>query len=526
MRVSERLYPILEKARSAGRGFLFRTEPVSRYWLARFLILRLTGAVYSIAFLILIHQGLPLLGESGLLPIPRFLDSFAAPGDSRWEAFFDLPSVFWLGYSDTAFQVLAWFGAGLSLVVLLGWANTPILLTLWFLYMSFVHAGQTWYSFGWEIQLLETGFFAAFLCPLWDPRPFPASPPPAAVIWMFRWLACRIYLGAGLIKLRGDACWLDLTCLDYHFESQPLPNPLSPWFHYLPHGVLRFGTGMNHFIQLVTPVFLFYPRTLRHVAASLYLLLQVLLMLSGNLSFLNWLTVIPVLACFDDDCLGHFVPRFLRDRAQRAQDEAVQPRYMRPLSLALIFLVAWLSVPVVQNLLSPAQRMNFSFNRLHLVNTYGAFGAMGKHRHELILEGTDEEGPADEVVWKEYEFKAKPGDPARTLPVVSPYHYRLDWQIWFAAKDSPARHPWLIHLVWKLLHNDPGALSLLANHPFPVHPPRSIRVGYYRYRMLKPGDPSGKVWERTRLGDYLKPISIDLPGFKSLVASQGWKPEG
>ena len=121
--------------------------------------------------------------------------------------------------------------------MLLGFANALLMAVLWALYMSFVHVGQDWYGYGWEIQLLETGFLAIFLCPLLDARPFPRRPPPRAVIWLLRWLIFRIMLGAGLIKLRGDPCWRDLTCLDYHYETQPIPNPLSRSLHFMPRVV-------------------------------------------------------------------------------------------------------------------------------------------------------------------------------------------------------------------------------------------------------------------------------------------------
>src|SRR5207302_4924950 len=118
--------------------------------------------------------------------------------------------------------------------VLAGFANALLLAVLWALYLSFVHVGQDWYGYGWEIQLLETGFLAVFLCPLLDGRPFPRRPPPVAVIWCFRWLVFRVMVGAGLIKLRGDPCWRNLTCLYYHYETQPIPNPLSRRLHFMP----------------------------------------------------------------------------------------------------------------------------------------------------------------------------------------------------------------------------------------------------------------------------------------------------
>src|SRR5688500_3448866 len=123
---------------------------------------------------------------------------------SRAAVFGRLPSLFWFAPSDALLATLAWLGVALSALVLAGYANALILLALWVLYSSFVHVGQVWYGYGWEIQLLETGLLGCFLCPLIDARPFPRRPPPTAVIWLFRWLAVRIMWGAGLIKLRGD----------------------------------------------------------------------------------------------------------------------------------------------------------------------------------------------------------------------------------------------------------------------------------------------------------------------------------
>ena len=147
--------------------------------------------------------------------------------------------MFWLGAGDTALRLAGWVGRGAR-----RWPCSRVTPTrsCWpccaRCRSRSSNVGQTFYGFGWELQLVETGFLCIFLCPLLDARPFPRRPPPATVIWLLRWLAVRIMWGAGLIKLRGDPCWRDLTCLDFHFETQPIPNPLSPFFHQLP--ALRF----------------------------------------------------------------------------------------------------------------------------------------------------------------------------------------------------------------------------------------------------------------------------------------------
>src|SRR6202012_5303620 len=173
-----------------------------------------------------------------------------------------------------------------------GYANAPMLAILWLLYMSFVNAGQEWYGYGWEIQLLETGFLAIFLCPLADARPFPKRAPPMLIITLFRWLIFRIMLGSGLIKIRGDEVWRNSTALYYHFETQPLPGPLSRWFHFLPRMALKIGVWFNWLAELIAPCFVFWPPPPRHIAGAIIILFQLNLILSGNLSFLNWLTII------------------------------------------------------------------------------------------------------------------------------------------------------------------------------------------------------------------------------------------
>src|SRR5512146_1739211 len=215
------------------------------------MILRLLGVIYAIAFLVAINQLLPLIGSDGLLPVGIYFNQIRETLGSTSAGFMRLPSLFWFFHSDTALLTVAWTGFILSLIVTAGFANAPILTVLWLLDMSIVHAGQIWYGYGWEIQLLETGFLSIFLCPLLDGRPFPKSRPPLLVIWLFRWLGFRIMIGAGLIKLRGDPCWRDLTCLYYHYETQPIPNPLSRYLHFAPHWFHKVETAWNHVIELV-----------------------------------------------------------------------------------------------------------------------------------------------------------------------------------------------------------------------------------------------------------------------------------
>jgi len=375
--------------------------------------LRGLGLIYAAAYLILVQQGRALIGAHGILPAARYLERLTDVFHSRAAGFWQLPSVFWLSASDAGLQACAWLGLLGALAMMAGFANAPLLTLLWALYLSFTHVGQIFYGYGWDSLLCETGFLAIFLAPGWRLRQFDrASPPPQIVIVLFRWLTFRIMFGAGLIKLRGDECWSNLTCLAYHYETQPNPGPLSPLFHSAPLWFHELGALFNHLVEVVAPFGVFGPRRLRLMAGSLIVLFQSILIASGNLSFLNWLTLIIALACFDDQALLAVVPIKWRQttQARLALLAPAEPaRGRRAVSVALALVIGVLSLNPIVNLLSPRQAMNASFDPFNLVNTYGAFGSVSRERYEVIIEGTRSASIDEHSEWKEYELPCKPG---------------------------------------------------------------------------------------------------------------------
>ena len=492
------------------------------YWLTRFVILRLLGVIYAVAFFVAINQIVPLIGSSGLLPVKIYLKQVSAALGSDGSGFMRLPSLFWLWHSDAALLAVAWAGFLLSCVVAAGFANVPLLTVLWFLYMSIVHAGQDWYGYGWEIQLTETGFLAIFLCPLLDMRPFPRQAPPMPIIVLFRWLAFRIMLGAGLIKFRGDKVWRDATALYYYFETQPIPGQLTRWFHFLPHTALKIGVWFNWLAELGAPWFVFGPRLARHIAGSVIVLFQFAIILSGNLSFLNWLTIIPALACFDDGIWARVLPKQLTAKAETAAANAEVSKPMLTTAWVIAGVLALLSIQPTINMLSPGQVMNTSFDPLDLVNTYGAFGSVGQERLNVIFEGTSDDTTGRKARWKPYVYKGLPVRLNQQPPQIAPYQLRLDWQMWFAAMGTADQYPWTLNLVWKLLHNDTSSISLFARSPFADKPPRYIRAVLYRYKFAKPGNAEGLYWTREQIGDWIPALSVEDPRLIRFLQGQGW----
>jgi hypothetical protein len=519
-----------DEARALRRGW-WRFGPAPRYWLTRFVLLRGMGFIYLVAFFSLAQQLVPLLGVEGLTPAVAFLERVGMTHPGTFERAWKVPSLFWLGASDAALLAGAWLGVALSLLLLMGLANVPLMMALWALYTSFVNVGQVWYGYGWEILLLEAGFLAIFLVPPWDPRPLSAATPPSRqVVWLYRWLVFRLMFGAGLIKLRGDPCWVELTCLAHHYETQPNPNPLSYYLHAAPLWFHQAGVLFNHAVEVVAPWFVFGPRRARHVAGGLIVIFQVILIVSGNLSFLNWLSIVVALACFDDGLLERLLPGRLRQRVRsrlEARGDAAPSRQRQALSWALVALVGVLSVNPVVNLLSSQQWMNASFDPFRLVNTYGAFGTIGKERTEVVIEGTRDAVPGPDADWREYELPCKPGDPHRRPCVITPYHYRLDWQMWFAGFGDIRREPWTVHLAHKLLEGDPTIKSLFAHDPFPDpdHPPRYVRMTRWRYAFTTPSERTGAWWHRERLDEpFLHPVHREHPALRQFLTAHGWAP--
>lgn len=460
------------------------------YWLAREALQRGIAGIYLIAFIAAARQFRALLGTHGLLPIPRFVAG---------QTLRSCPSIFVLHYSDRFFAAVCGAGAAVAAGLLAGlgnavplWAAMALWFVLWLLYLSVVNVGQRWYSFGWESLLLEAGFLAIFL----GNDDIAA---PVLMLWLARWLLFRVEFGAGLIKMRGDPCWRNLTCLKYHHETQPMPGPLSWFFHHLPMPLHRIEVAGNHIAQLVVPFGLFAPQPVASIAAAIIIVTQLWLVLSGNFAWLNWLTIVLAFSAINDGPARRLLS------LPSAPPPEPTPAWFVAVVIAVTVAVLILSYWPVRNLLSRPQRMNASFNRLHLVNTYGAFGTITRTRDELIIEGTDSEAVDEHTAWREYRFKGKPGEVGRMPRQWAPYHLRLDWLMWFAAISPGYADPWLPRLLTRLLDGDRATLRLLRANPFPERPPRYVRVQLYRYRFSTAAELRREHvwWHRELLGEYL-----------------------
>ncbi|WP_431280020.1 lipase maturation factor family protein [Leifsonia poae] len=476
-------------------GWLAATD----YSVAREVLQRGIAALYLIAFISAVNQFPALLGEHGLLPVPRFLRLAYARRQ---------PTLFRWRYSDRLLRAVAWTGAALSALVVAGipqfapsWALLLVFLVVWGLYLSIVNVGQTFYSFGWESLLLEAGFTVGFLGSH-------DTAAPITIILLLRWLVFRLEFGAGMIKMRGDRSWRDLTALYYHHETQPMPNPLSRTAHLLPKWWHRVEVLGNHFAQLVVPWFLFAPQPVASCAAAIVILTQLWLVATGNFAWLNVITIVLAFSAVSDTVLSTVFGALPVGTVGDIGAGSV-PAWFAVVALAASILLIVLSWRPLANLFSRHQLMNASFNRWHLVNAYGAFGSVTKERYEIIVEGTIEDAGSSAAVWREYEFKGKPGDARRLPPQVAPYHLRLDWLMWFLALGSRDTR-WFEVFLLRLLEADAPTLRLIRRAPFGRDKPTAVRARtfLYRYSTRAEKRETGMRWIRVEVGTLVAPVAL------------------
>ncbi|MGO4783010.1 lipase maturation factor family protein [Cryobacterium sp. W22_MBD10_FK3] len=478
------------------------------YDIAREILQRGIAAIFLIAFLSAYNQFPALLGERGLLPVPRFVAIVP---------FRRAPSLFQWRYSDKMLRRVAIGGMVLSASIVLGlpqlgqaWLPMLAFLTLFAAYLSIVNVGQTFYSFGWESLLVEAGFIVAFLGS-------DAVATPLPVLFFLRWLVFRLEFGAGMIKLRGGREWRDLTALFYHHETQPMPNPVSWFVHHLPRWFHRGEVLANHAVQLIAPFLIFAPQPVASVAAGVMVFSQLWLVVTGNFAWLNWITIMLAAAAIDDAAFrwvgGLFAPALRAPQAAPAATAGEQPPWFVAVVLAVTLGLLVLSYWPARNLLRRRQLMNASFNAFHLVNAYGAFGTVTKERFEVIVEGCDSVDPGDSTAWREYEFRGKPGTVSRLPGQFAPYHLRLDWLMWFLALGSRDTR-WFEAFLARLLQGDRATLRMLAGNPFPAHPPRYVRARVFLYRFSTRAERRSEHvwWVRTEVGTLVPPVELSPEG--------------
>ncbi|MGD8614204.1 MAG: lipase maturation factor family protein [Gammaproteobacteria bacterium] len=471
--------------------------PDHRYQLVAALFLRLLGIIYLIAFVSIGVQIEGLAGSQGILPFRQELDYIAS--QTGWTRYLQVPTLFWINAGDTALVGAALAGALASVLIVFDRLTRPALFAAFLLYLSLYHAGQVFLTFQWDGLLLEAGFLAIFL-----------TPRSRIVVLLFRWLLFRLRFMSGISKLVfQDPTWSGLTALNYYFQVQPLPTPLAWYANQLPEWLLKAGTAGTLIVEILIPFMMFLTRRWRFAAAWITILWQVLIILTSNHNWFNFLTIALCLFLFDDAALQRVLPTRLQRALLARGGDPGGGRRMSHVATSILagFVLVTSGVQLWE--LTTLKRSAGVIRTLvdyteafRVVNKYHVFAVMKTERIEVELQGS-----VDGNTWKTYVFKYRPGDPAERPPVVMPHHPRLDWRMWFVTMH-PKHLRWFEHFLQALLDNSPPVTALLRHNPFAGQPPRFIRVSAWRYRFTTPqeGEQTGAWWHRESLGPFM-PLS-------------------
>jgi predicted DCC family thiol-disulfide oxidoreductase YuxK len=500
------------------RLFWGRDPEPSSYVLSRWVFLRLLGLVYVIGFLSLRVQVAGLIGANGILPAGDFLQAVQREYGSAGYRL--VPTLAWISSSDTALKLLCSVGALAGLLVMLGIVTGPALALAWLFYLSLVMVGQDFLSFQWDALLLEAGFLTIFLAPwrLFEP-PWRSSAcfVSTTVLWLERWLLFRLMFLSGAVKLlSGDSTWRNLTALNYHYWTQPLPTPAAWYAAQLPAWFQKMSVVGVFVMELGVPFLIFTPQRFRRLGAGLIVGFQLLIALTGNYCFFNLLTIVLCVLLLDDSFLSRWLPARLVERlveGTRARGRVAHFAWAgRVLRAALALVILTISGSEMledfqQGSMVPgfARQLVDWQSHFNLANSYGLFRVMTTSRIEIVVEGSN-----DGQTWQAYEFKYKPGDLARRPPWVAPYQPRLDWQMWFAALGTYEQNQWFSNLMIRLMQGSPEVNALLENNPFPNGPPLHIRAAAYDYQFtdFNTRRATGDWWRRERKELYFPEVSL------------------
>jgi predicted DCC family thiol-disulfide oxidoreductase YuxK len=502
------------------RWFWGRHVEQPSYFLTRWFFLRSLGVIYLIAFISLWTQIDGLVGHRGILPVDRFMTEARQQCDLQGiglDRFRLLPTFCWLDPSDGSLHFQCAAGVILAVLLVAGVCPVPCLTLLWLLYLSLATVGREFLGFQWDNLLLETGFLAIFFAPLqFLPRFSREAPPSRIVLWLLRLLLFKLMFSSGCVKLlSGDPNWRNLTALTFHYQTQPLPTWIGWYAGQLPLWFQKLSCVTMFGVELGAPFLIFAPRRLRFCGGAAIAFLQILILLTGNYTFFNWLTLALCLLLLDDFVLTKFAPAQLRQRFAfdpRLSTLDGRIRWSKVVSIPLAVIVAVLCLFQVGLTLGarpiwlyPVAVANAWLEPLRTFNGYGLFAVMTTERREIVVEGSD-----DGVTWLPYEFKYKPGDVNRRPGFVAPFQPRLDWQMWFAALGDYRQNPWFVGFCLRLLQGSPEVLALLEKNPIPNHPPRYVRAEFYDYRFTNFDErrKTGAWWKREQIGGYLPPISL------------------
>ena len=508
----------------SGRGHLW----------ARWIFLRALALIYLSAFYSFFFQIKGLIGPTGILPAGDYLQVVAAQLHSvrYWFA----PTLLWIASSDRALMTICWLGIIASLLAFLNLWPRVSLAICFVCFLSLIAASQDFASYQSDGMLLAAGFLSLFLAPpgIW-PGLARRHPPSRTSQFLLLWVWFRIYFESGVVKiLSGDQSWRHFTAMDDYYQNSPLPTWIGWYVQHLPHWFHAATVGLTFAMELVLCWALFLPRRFRIACFCIVTPFQIVIILTGNYAFLNYIVLSLGFLLLDDKFIQWVLPRKIRELLDRPQETPAEAptalasqeshgqraewqklRAVAGMAVAgICFLwifyatsakLLWMFAPNAPLPQSPVQLLE----PFRIANQYGLFAVMTHARFEIEFQGSQ-----DGKTWIAYPFRYKPQNPADAPGIYAPYQPRFEWNLWFASLGAWPQYRFVVWTEERLLSNDPDVLQLFAANPFAGDPPAEVRAVIYQYwfTSMKTKRHTGMWWRRALLGDYAPPLERQPDG--------------
>ncbi|HVB98937.1 MAG TPA: lipase maturation factor family protein [Candidatus Dormibacteraeota bacterium] len=513
----------------------FLLGPSSGYLVVRWIFLRALGLIYFSAFFSLAFQIRGLIGPRGILPAGGYLAAVAkALGGLR---FWYAPTLLWTGSGNQALELLCWAGMAASILAIVNFWPRLSFLGCLILYLSFVAAAQDFANYQSDGMLLAAGLLALFFAPPgWWPGWGADHPPSRASLYLLRWEWFRIYFESGFAKMAAhDPEWRNFTAMDRYYQNGPLPTWIGWYAQHLPHWFQAATVALILAVELGLAWLLFLPRRFRISLFFVTTAVQIVIILTANYAFLNYLVLAEGFLLLDDRVLGCLLPKRLLSRqapaaaavttqtpavlslglepaqagtpvpAPAAQGAARSRGWRNWLATGKLWLsgivLGWIFYATVALFIGGALPLwpATVLSPFRFANLYGLFAVMTRNRYEIEFQGS-----GDGKTWVAYPFRYKPQDPSSPPGIYAPYQPRFDWNLWFASLGPWQESPFVLQVEERLLENDPYVLDLFAGNPFAGKPPSEVRAMLWQYwfttRATKRA--TGRWWRRKLIGLY------------------------
>jgi hypothetical protein len=517
--------------RAAIRRLFDSKQGPSDRLIPRWLFLRALGGIYFSAFFSLFFQIRGLIGPEGILAANEYLQAVAhsfGPVRGVWFA----PTLLWLASGNHMLTAVCWAGMAASLLLMLNLWPRGALAICFICFLSFVSAAQDFSNYQSDGMLLEAGFISLILAPAgFRPGFGRESPPSRASLLLLQWEWFRIYFESGVAKIAGgDPEWRNFTAMDEYYQNGPLPTWVGWYVQHLPHWFHAFATGATLVLELGLVWMFFLPRRWRIACFFIVTPWEIMVILTGNYAFLNYLVLILGFLLLDDRFLLRFLPRAWREsfaagRPEVGQIQTPQPRryYFKVIRLYFASIVlTWIFYATAAQLIWMFTRVPLptvpviALEPFRVANQYGLFGIMTRGRYEIEFQGS-----ADGKNWVAYPFGYKPQELNKPPGIYAPYQPRFDWNLWFASLGSWQDYPIVVRTEVRLLSNDRNVLALFAGNPFLHEPPRQVRAVLWQYwfTSLAEKRATGLWWRREYLGLYAPTVEREPNGEVRAVES-------